>query len=149
MSSPNTLPRFGLTAVCTPVAVTAANTSSEGGGTVGTSNFLCVTGGANGTLVSKIRWQLTASVAGTGSTGTVGRIFYSTVGSGATTSANTFLIDEVNLPALTADSATVSLPSFDRPLDFEVPSGGFLLVTNHAAPAASTQWIAVPFAVSY
>lgn len=148
MSAPNTLPRYTLTAVCVPVAVTAANTSSEGGGTVGTNIFLCVTAGSNGTLVSKVRWQLTAS-APTTSTATVGRIFYSTVGTGSTTSANTFLIDESSLPALGADSATVPVPSFDRPLDFEVPASGFLLVTNHAAPAASTQWIAVPFAGSY
>jgi hypothetical protein len=123
------------------VAVTAANTSSEGGGTVGTSIFLLATAGASDSWVDSVVWWPTATTPTT-TTATVARIFLSTVGTGTTTSANTFLIAEITLPAVSADSASAANNPLEFPLNERVPAGAFLLVTNHSAPAASTQWIA-------
>jgi hypothetical protein len=121
------------------VAVTAANTSSQGGGTIGTDIFLALTAGANGAFIEKIRCVPTAT-APTNTTATVGRFFRSTQSSGATTTANTHNIGEVTLPLTAADNATSAAPYIDVPMNITLGAGESLLVTNHAAPAANTQW---------
>jgi hypothetical protein len=153
--TPNTLPNFTQSANISSVAVTAANTSSEGGGTVGTNIFLAYSPGANDSYVDFLRWMPTASAAGTNTTATVGRVFISSVNSGATTSANTFLIYEVVLPQVSADSASGANNPIDVPLGFRLPGSNaavgamYLLVTNHAAPATSTQWVTTTFGANY
>lgn len=153
--TPNTLPTFTNSANITSVAVTAANTSSEGGGTVGTNIFLAYSPGANDSYVDFMRWMPTASAAGTATAATVGRVFLSTVNSGSTTSSNTFLIYEVVLPQVNADSASGANNPLDIPLGFRLPGTNaavgalYLLVTNHAAPNASTQWVATTFGANY
>ena len=125
------------------VLVTAANTSSQGGGTIGTDIFLAFTADAtNGSLVRQIDFIPTAT-APTTTTATVGRVFISSVSSGATTSANTRLVGEVTLPAAAADNASAAV----LPVSWIPPAGALVLaasetvlITNHAAPAASTAW---------
>lgn len=122
------------------VLVTAANTSSQGGGTIGTDIFLAFTADAtNGSFVQRVRCIPTAT-APTTTTATVARIFISTQASGATSSANTYLWDEVVLPAISADNASAAVPEFDIMLGFPLAAGATILVTNHAAPAANTAW---------
>jgi len=122
------------------VLVTAANTSSQGGGTVGTDIFLAFTADAtNGSFVRRVEWIPTATTPTT-TTATVGRVFLSSVSSGATTSANTRLIAEVTLPATAADNASAAVFPTSVPLDIVLAPGETILVTNHAAPAASTAW---------
>jgi len=123
------------------VAVTAANTSSQGGGTVGTDIFLLFSSDTtNGSFIREIRAMPTASAASTATTATVIRIFYGTVGSGATTSSNTHLLAEMSVASQTADAPTTPVFPIVVPLNFAMPASSFILVTNHAAPAASTQW---------
>src|SRR6266566_1177651 len=100
----NTSPVFTLVPNVGLAAPSAANTKSDGAGTVGTDIFKAFTAGANGSFVTRVRINPVASAAGTATTATVGRVFYSTVTSGATTNANTFLLGEVTLPSVTADS---------------------------------------------
>jgi hypothetical protein len=145
----NTNPIFTLGANVSFVAVTAANTSSEGGGTVGTTIFLAYTPGSNGDFLESVVWMPTASSAATTTTGTVGRVFLSTVNSGSTTSSNTFLIGEVLLPSVTADSSSAPVYPVELVINRKIPSGMYVLVTNHAAPASNSQWIAVCFGGSY
>lgn len=150
----NVQPQFTKQANIGTVAVTAANASSEGGGTVGTSIFLAFTPGANDSYVDFLRWMPTSSAAGTATAATVGRIFISTLNTGSTTSANTFLIHEDVLPGVTADSTSAANNPVDVALGFRINGSGattpmYLLVTNHAAPNASTQWVAVTFAGDY
>lgn len=121
------------------VLVTAANTSSQGGGTIGTDIFLVKTAGAEGTYCDVIRFIPTATTPTT-TTGTVGRVFLSTQSSGATTSANTYLIAETVLPAWAADNASAPVPFIDVPIRRLINSGLSVLVTNHASPAANTAW---------
>lgn len=135
----NTSPLFSLTPNVGTTAATAANTSSAGGGTVATDIFKAFTAGANGSWVSRIRFHAVATTPTT-TTATVARVFVSTVGSSTTAATNTFLVAEVNLPATAADSATVATNPVDVPLNIAVPSGSFIHITNHAAPAANSQW---------
>lgn len=135
----NTSPIFSLSGRFSSVGVTAANTSSQGGGTVGTDIFLAFTPGANGSFVREARWVLSESTIATASTGTVGRIFMSTVGTGSTTSSNTYLLAEVALVSQTPSSTLAGVPVV-VPLNIIVPSNYFILSTNHAAPAANTKW---------
>ena len=137
----NTNPIYTLTPNFNSVAVTAANTSSQGGGTVATNIFLAWTAGSNGSFLRDVTWVLTESTIATASTGTVGRVFLSTVNSGSTTSSNTFLIKEVALVSQTPSSTLAAVPIV-VPINMMVKTGYYVLVTNHAAPAANTQWIA-------
>lgn len=137
----NNAPQFTKNGILGAIAVTAANTSSQGGGTIATDIFLLLTADAtNGTFVEFIRCMPTASTAATATTATVARFFISTQTSGATTSTNTHLIGEVTLGAQTADSSSAAVSPIDFPLNERIPAGYTILVTNHAAPAANTQW---------
>ena len=130
------------------VAVTAANTSSQGGGTIGTDIFLVFTAGANGNFLREVRWLLGESTIATASTATVGRLFLSSQSSGSTTSANTHLLQEIALASQTPSSTVPGLPIV-MPLNIIVPTGYSLLATCHAAPAAATQWKAMAFGGAY
>lgn len=145
----NTDPIFTKAGVIGAVAVTAANTSSQGGGTIGTDIFLAFTADAtNGSFVREVRFSLAESTIGTASTATVGRVFISSVTSGTTTSSNTHLWQEVALisqaPSTTAASAPVVIP-----LNIMLPASYTILVTNHAAPAANTHWKAIVIGGNY
>ncbi len=139
----NTAPIFTLTPNVGHAKVTAANTSSQGGGTIASDIFKAFTAGANGSFVTRVQFVPTATAAGTTTTATVGRVFLSTVGSSATTGASdTWLVAEVTLPQVTADSASAPANIIEVMLNFAIPAGTFIHVTNHAAPASSTAWIA-------
>ena len=133
-------PQFTKNGVLGSVLVTAANTSSQGGGTIATDIFKALTADTtNGTFVEYVRWIPTATTP-TSTGATVGRVFASSVTSGAVTSANTVLLAEVALPIIAADSATLAVNWIDIPINCRLPAGWTLLVTNHAAPAANTAW---------
>lgn len=136
----NTSPIFTLTPNYGGGAATAANTVGDGGGTVGTDIFKVFTAGSNGSWVARIRFQAVASAAATATTATVARVFVSTVGSGATANTNTFCVAEITLPSVTADSSSAATNYIEVPLNFAIPSGSYIHVTNHAAPAANTRW---------
>jgi hypothetical protein len=146
----NTDPIYTRTGMKGSVLVTAANTSSQGGGTIATDIFLAATCDAtNGSFIQRVRWIPTATTPTT-TTATVGRIFLSTIASGATTSANTWLFNEIVLPAIAADNATAAVNFFDVIFGFAIPSGTqTILVTNHAAPAANTAWRAIVIGGDY
>jgi hypothetical protein len=141
-------PNYVSTASILAARITAANTSSQGGGTIGTDIFLVKTAGAGGSFIQSVRFAPTATTP-TSTTATVARVYASTVSSGATTNANTFLIGEITLPTIASDSASLAAPVIDLPLNKSIPSGWNILVTNHSAPAASTAWVATCFSGDY
>ena len=131
------------------VAVVAANSSSQGGGTIGTDIFVAFLADAtNGGFVGELRASLAESTIGTASTATVMRVFVSSLSAGATTSANTHLIAEVALPSQTPSSTVAAVPVV-VPINKMIPPGYTILVTNHAAPAANTHWKNVVFGGKY
>lgn len=145
----NTNPIFTLTPNVGCVGITAANTKSDGAGTIGTDIFKAFTAGANGSFVVRARFIATASAAATVTVGTIGRVFYSTVGTGATTNTNTWLLGEVALGTVTADSASAPVNPLELMLNMAIPTGTFIHITNHAAPGASTLWQVQVFGGDY
>lgn len=141
----NTNPIYTLTPnVGPPVAVSAANTKSDGTGTIGTDIFKAFTSGANGSWVSKVRFMPGASAAGTATTATVGRVYLSTKTSGSTTAGtDTWLLGEVALASQTADNTANAMVPNELPLNMAIPSGYTILVSTHHAPAANTSQHAV------
>lgn len=143
----NTAPGF----TKSPIAInacrlTAANTNSDGTGNITTPTmFLVATAGANGSYLDFLRQMATASAAGTATTATVHRFYLSTISSGATTNANTFLFKEYAVPSVSADSASLAQNEIDVPCGFWVPANMTILASTHSAPAANTAWIILPF----
>lgn len=126
-----------------------ANTKSDGTGTIATDLVLAYTAGADGAYLNKIRFTPSASVAATATTASVIRVYLSTIGSGATTRTNTFLIAELAAPAQTADQTTIATNPLELPLGFAIPSGMYLHWSMHHAAAANTSWQAVVMGGDY
>ncbi len=143
----NSVPAFTKNAwIPVVVPLAAANTSSSGAGNITTPTiYKIATAGADGGFLDFVRFMLTATVAGTSSTATVARVYLSSITTGATSSADTILVGEVALPATVGDSTTLAQNPIDIPCGFRVPAGWTILVSIHAAPAANTAWVAMPF----
>lgn len=140
----NSDPIYSRVGKVSAVAATAANTSSQGGGTIGTDIFKAFEADAtNGSFVRDIRFMPTSTVAATSTTATVARVFISSVTSGATTNANTHLYAEAALASQTADQTTSGVYPVVIPLNIALPPSYTILITNHAAPGANTQWKAI------
>jgi hypothetical protein len=71
------------------------------------------------------------------------RVFVSTVGSGATTAANTFLVAEVSVAAIASDNSVNATNYYDMTLNLAIPTGMFIHVSQHVAQTANQNWIAV------
>jgi hypothetical protein len=85
-----------------------ANTALDGSGTL----VKAFTAGANGSYIQKIRFRPVGSPAAT-----VCRVFIST--STSTSATNTWLYDEITLPAVTL-SQTAASSVFELPLNFAI-----------------------------
>jgi len=136
----NVQPQFTRQGNIGSALVDAANTNSDGTGNITTPTmYICFTADAtNGSYAEFARVIVVASAAATLGAATVIRIYYSTIGSGATSNANTFLLAEIAVPAITADQTTTATNWFDAPLGFRLPAGSFLLASTHVAANAST-----------
>lgn len=130
----------------TPKNLSAANTKSDGAGTIGTDIFKIFEAHAtNGSYVSSVRVTPFASVAATATTATVIRIFLSSQTSGTVTSANCWLLQEIPMPTQTADHSTVAIFPNEIPINRAIPAGYTILATTHAVPAANTGFMAIAF----
>jgi hypothetical protein len=138
-------PRVGFT------TITSAQNNSQGNGTIGTNIYLAFSAGANGSYLQKVRFTLGAT-ANTASTAAVLRIYLSTQSTGATTSANTWLIQEVAAPTQTPNvvtTLTAATYPIEVPLNFAIPTGQYVLVGVSAITGASTVWNAITFGGDY
>ena len=150
MGARGTQPSFTQLANVASALVTAANTNSDGTGNITTPTmYVAFTAGGNGSYVEMVRLMAVASAASTPTSPTTMRIYVSTVGAGATTSANTYLVAEIALPAITADAPTAATNAYDVPLGFAIPAGTFILVSSHVAAAANTGIRATVFGGDY
>lgn len=130
----NTAPIYSITGDVSSVA--SNNTGLVVGPTADTNQagaatniYKIFTAGANGSYVQKIRFRPVGSPAAT-----VARVFIS---SSATTSAtNTWLYDEITLPAVTV-SQTAASSVFELPLNFALPANYLLYVTFGTSTGAS------------
>jgi hypothetical protein len=120
-------------------------TGTISGGTVDTW-ALVAADATNGSGVDYVYFMPTASAASTGTAAATGRVYRSTVNTGSTSSSNTYLLGEVNLPAVTAAAPT----SAQYPIIWTPPHSGliqlapgdYLLVQTSINPNAGTAWVA-------
>lgn len=146
----NTAPIYTLTANTNGVAISAANTKSNGDGTIATDIFKVFTAGSNGSWISKVRFNPVATTAATTTTATVGRVYLSTKSSGATSGGtDTWLLQEVALPSVSADATTTPVNPVEVPLNMAIPSGQTILVSTHHAPAANSSQQAIAVGGDY
>jgi hypothetical protein len=138
--SANTTPIFINQGNFTPGRIAAANTASDGSGTLVT----VVTAGANGTRVDGVRFinsQVTAAAAGA----KVFRIFLSD------TDGSVYrIVGEVNAAAATRSNTAIgqtAVYSFDQPLIMQ--SGQILAVVQSVYAGVQDQTDAVAFAGNY
>lgn len=142
----NTQPVYSVTPNIGRANVTAANVKSDGTGTIGTDIVVAFTAGANGSWVSKIRISAVATTAATVTAGTVIRAFISTKTSGATTGGtDTFIIQEVQFGAVTADQTTAAVAPVEIPCNFALNPGQTILITSHIVAVAATAWQATVY----
>ena len=148
----NTAPIFTGTPKVSGTTITAAQNNSQGSGTIGTNIYLAFSAGADGSYLQKVRFTLGGATANTASTAAVLRVYLSTVNTGTTTSANTFLIQEVTAASQTPNVVTTLTGAtypIDVPLNFAIPTGYYLLVGASAVTSANTVWVATTYGGDY
>ena len=99
-----------------------------------------------------MRFTLGGATANTASTAGVLRVYLSTVNTGATTSANTFLIQEVTAATQTPNVITTLTGAtypIDIPLNFAIQTGYYLLVGSSAVTSANTVWTVTTYGGDY
>lgn len=142
----NTSPIYSITGATDSVAANnsglivgpTANTAQDGSGTL----YKLFTAGANGSYVQKIRFRPVGSPAAT-----VCRVFIST--STTTNATNTWLFDEITLPAVTV-SQTAATSVFELPLNFALDANYLLYVTfGTSTGSAGTGYSVVAIAGDY
>lgn len=149
MAQPNTQPRFTKVGRFGSVLIAAALTDSSGAGTIGTNIYKAFTADStNGSYVDKVRFMATATTPTATNAGVL-RVFLSSITSGTTTSADTFLIGETTVPAVNADNASAAVAPYDVPIGAAIPPGYTILVSQHMAVATNTNWRAVVFGGDY
>ena len=142
----NTSPIFSLTgmvqrsSIVNGITALATSNGTAATGISGTTGEMVVvaTGATDGSYLQRVRLRWTGS-ASTATTAVTVRFYVSTVSSGATTSSNTYCVEEVVMGVQTAASVTVATFPYDVPLNFILPSGSFLLASVGAKPAANTE----------
>lgn len=149
--SGNAQPQFTRQGNIGSALVTAANTNSDGTGNITTPTmYIALTADAtNGSYVEFVRFMAVASVAASNTAATVMRVYVSSITSGATSSANTWLIGEIALPIISADQTVTATNWYDMPLGFRLPAGYTLLVSSHIAQPANTGIRATAFGGDY
>ena len=142
----NTTPIFILTPNVGSARLVAANTASDGSGTV----YQLIAAGSNGTRVDAVRFR-NSQASAAASTAMVHRIFYSpTVTTGAPGSGSYKLVGEVATATATRSTSAVgatSIYTFDIPLF--MASGSALYVCQSAYAGVQDQFDAQAFAGDY
>jgi hypothetical protein len=147
--SGNGTPQFTRDGNIASALITTGNANNEGSGTIGTGIFLACTGDANnGTWIDSVRF-IPVATAATTTTATVGRVYISSISTGACSTTNTWLFAEVTLPAIAAANASAAAQYFDIPCGFRLPAGYAILVDTQASPAANTAWRATAIGGDY
>lgn len=150
----NTTPIFTLTPNVGTISIPTANAQTKSDGTSAGSGadlmYKVFTSGANGSLIDRVRFFSVASAAATTGVATVLRLYLSSVAApGATTAANTFLLGEVSVPAISSSHSTNATNYYEITLGLVIPAGFYLHVSQHVAQTASQNWIAVAFGSDY
>lgn len=141
----------------TKISTTSAQVKSDGtsAGT-GTDLMYCVAiTGASGSIFDRIDFMSVASAANTTGVATTIRAYISTVvtaegaAAGATTSANTFLIGEISVLATASSHSTNATNIQTMILNKAIPTGRYILVSQHVAQTTNQQWQAIAYGADF
>lgn len=135
------------------ISTTSAQVKSDGtcAGTTTDLMYCAFIAGANGSFVQRVRFNPVAAAAAVTSVATVLRIYMSSVSAtlgaavGATTNANTFLLAEISVPAISASNATAAANFYEVPLNIAIPTGKYIHVSQHTAQTTNQSWNAKVF----
>lgn len=147
----NTSPIWTLTPNigATDITNTVANVNTTAPGTVGTNCFLAFTSGVDGSYLQKVRFNFVSTTGVISSNATTLQIYLSSINAGATSSANTDLITQVQAAAQTVSAVTTSPYLIEIPLNFAIPASRYILVTQSVAQATNSNWQAMVFGGNY
>ena len=116
---------------------------------IGTDQFLAFTKGASGSFVQRIRFNVVASAAAVTSVATTLRVFLSTINTGTPTAANTNVLAEISVPAISAANSTAASAYYEIPLNMAIPASRYILVSQHVAQTTNQSWQATVFGGDY
>ncbi len=149
MTIGNATPQFTKNGVINSTLIYDNNSKTDGSGVINTNIYVAFTANATyGSYVDYIRLIPVAITENSPTTTTVVCIFISSITSGATSSANTYLVAEINLPSQVACSSTAPTVYTDVPCGFRLPPGYTILVTAHHEPN-DYYWRALVFGGDY
>lgn len=133
------------------ITTTAALVRSDGSAAnaIGTDQFLAFTAGANGSFVQRVRFQPVASAAAVNSVATTLRVFLSSVNSGTPTATNTSLLAEIAVPIISTANTVNATNYYEIPLNIAIPTGRYILVSQHIAQTTNQSWQAIVFGGDY
>ena len=147
----NTSPIYSLTPNIgdANILTTSTMTRSDGVGTIGTNLFLAFTAGANGSFVQRVRFIPVSSAAAVNSVATTLRVFLSSLNVGTTTTSDCFLIAEISVPIISTANSTSAVTYYEIPLNIAVPTGHYILVSQHVAQTTNQNWQSMVFGGDY
>lgn len=131
------------------IATTTANVNTVAPGTIGTNCFLAFTSGADGSYLQKIRFSFVSTTGVISSVATTLQVYLSTINTGATTSANTDLIAQVQAPAQTVSAVTTTPYVIEIPLNYAIPTSRYILVTQSVAQNTNSNWQGIVIGGNY
>lgn len=141
----NTLALYAGKPAWTPVQIgtTAISVNSQAPGTIGTNCFLVGTvSGADGGYLQKIRFTFTSTTGTVSVVATNINIFLSTISSGATSSADTYLYATLQVPAQTISAVTTAPIMYEVPISIPVQTSRHVLVAQTVAANTNSAWVA-------
>ena len=149
----NTNPIYSLTPNIgeVKIAQSSALVRSDGSAVnaIGTDQFLAFTAGVNGSFVQRIRFIPVSTAAAVNSVATTLRVFLSSVNTGIPTASNTNLLAEISVPIISVANSTSAVTYYEIPLNIAIPSGNYILVSQHIAQTANQSWQAMVFGGDY
>jgi hypothetical protein len=133
----------------TKIPTTAALVRSNGSGSIGTDMFLVWSAGVSGSLLQSIRFQSVANAAAVNSVATTLRTFVGNADTGDMTTASCYLLAEISVPLTSTANSTNATNYYDIPINRALPSGSYILVSQHVAQTTNQYWQATAFGGNY
>jgi hypothetical protein len=141
----NTLGLYAGAPIWSPVQIgtTAISVNSQAPGTIGTNCFLVGTvSSADGSYLQKIRFTFTSTTGVISVVASNINIFLSTISSGATSSADTYLYHTLQVPAQTISAVTTAPIMYEVPISIPIQTSRHVLVAQTVAANTNSAWVA-------
>ena len=128
---------------------TVANANTTAPGTIGTDCFLAFTSGVDGSYLQKVRFSFTSTTSVISPVATTLQVYLSTINTGATSSADTSLIAQVQAAVQSVALVTTAPYQIEIPFNFAIPASRYILVTQSVAQTTDANWQALVIGGDY